>query len=49
MNKRNLIIAGSVLAVLGVGYLFYKKNFSQTGIKKEQKENLNITIVRTDA
>jgi hypothetical protein len=49
MNKKNLIIAGSVLAVLGVGYLVYKKYFSKTGITKEQKEDLNITIVRTDA
>jgi hypothetical protein len=49
MNKRNLIIAGSVLAVLGVGYLVYKKFFAQAGITKQQKEDLNIEIVRTDA
>lgn len=48
MNKRNLIIAGSVLAVLGVGYLVYKKFFTKTEITKQQKEDLNITIVRTD-
>ena len=48
MNKKNLIIAGSVLAILGVGYLVYKKYFAQKEITKQQKEDLNITIVRTD-
>ena len=47
MNKRNLIIAGSVLAVLGVGYLIVRM-FNKNAITKEQKDNLNIQIVRTD-
>ncbi len=48
MNKRNLIIAGSVIALAGIGYLLIKM-FSKNTITKEQKENLNIQIVRTDA
>ena len=47
MNKRNLIIAGSVVALAGIGYLLFKM-FSKNAITKEQKENLNIQIVRTD-
>ena len=47
MNKRNLIIAGSIVAVAGIGYFLYKM-FSKNSITKEQKENLNIQIVRTD-
>lgn len=47
MNKRNLIIVGSVVALVGIGYLLFKM-FSKNSITKEQKENLNIQIVRTD-
>lgn len=47
MNKRNLIIAGSVLAVLGIGYLIVRM-LNKNVITKEQKDNLNIQIVRTD-
>ena len=47
MNKRNLIIAGSVLAVLGIGYLIIKM-LKKDNITKEQKDNLDIQIVRTD-
>lgn len=47
MNKRNLIIAGSVLALAGIGYFLIKMLTKET-ITKEQKQNLNIQIVRTD-
>lgn len=47
MNKRNLIIAGSVIALAGISYLLFKM-FSKNAITKEQKQNLNIQIIRTD-
>ena len=47
MNKRNLIIAGSIVALAGIGYFIFKM-FLKNAITKEQKQNLNIQIVRTD-
>lgn len=48
MNKKNLIIAGGFVALAGIGYLIYKMYSKKEKITKEQKQNLNIQIVRTD-
>lgn len=56
MNKRNLIIAGSILAVAVTGYFIWKNFFKQDNsianitndITKNQKEDREISIVRNN-
>lgn len=47
-NTKTIVIASSIIILAGLSYLVWKKMYKKDSITKEQKENLDIKIVRAD-